>query len=41
VSTMVYELTFAVLRSHLVARTRPTPRETTALADFCARGVAR
>jgi AcrR family transcriptional regulator len=36
---LVYELTFAVLRDHLVARTEADPRETDALVRFCLRGA--
>jgi AcrR family transcriptional regulator len=38
-ASMVYQLTFAVLRSHLVAGTKPDARETEALVAFCLRGV--
>ena len=38
-ASMVYQLTFAVLRSHLVARTKPDARETEVLVAFCLRGV--
>jgi hypothetical protein len=36
---MVYQLTFANLRSHLVAGNRPDAAETEALVGFCLRGV--
>jgi AcrR family transcriptional regulator len=38
-ATMVYQLTFATLRAHLVARTKPETRETDALVSFCLRGA--
>lgn len=38
--TMVYQLTFAVLRGHLVAGTKPDAAETNALVGFCLRGVS-
>jgi len=38
-ASMVYQLTFAVLRSHLVAGTKPDARETEVLVAFCLRGV--
>jgi AcrR family transcriptional regulator len=38
-ATMVYRLTFATLREHLVAGTAPTAEETAALVAFCRRGV--
>jgi AcrR family transcriptional regulator len=38
-ATMVYQLTFAVLRAHLVAGTRPDTREKEALVGFCLRGA--
>jgi AcrR family transcriptional regulator len=38
-ASMVYQLTFAVLRSHLVADTRPGAGETGILVDFCLKGV--
>ncbi|HEY6428418.1 MAG TPA: TetR/AcrR family transcriptional regulator [Acidimicrobiales bacterium] len=37
--TLVYQLTFAVLRDHLVARTKPDAGETDALVAFCLRGA--
>jgi AcrR family transcriptional regulator len=40
VVTMVYQLTFAVLRGHLVAGTKPDAAETNALIGFCLRGVS-
>ena len=36
---MVYQLTFAALRTHLVAGTRPDARESEALVGFCLRGA--
>ena len=39
VATMVYQLTFAVLRSNLVSDTRPTAKEKEVLVDFCLRGA--
>jgi AcrR family transcriptional regulator len=36
---LVYQVTFAVLRSHLVARTKPDAEETRALVAFCLRGA--
>ncbi len=39
VAMMVYELTFAVLRRHLVAGTKPASFESEALVGFCLRGV--
>jgi AcrR family transcriptional regulator len=39
-ATMVYQLTFATLRAHLVARTKPEAREIHALVSFCLRGAA-
>jgi AcrR family transcriptional regulator len=38
-ASMVYQLTFAILRSHLVAGTKPDFRATDALVVFCLRGV--
>jgi AcrR family transcriptional regulator len=38
-ATLIYELTFAVLRSHLVAGTRPDAGENNALVEFCLRGA--
>lgn len=38
-ATMVYQLTFAVLRGHLVAGTKPDATESNALIDFCLKGV--
>jgi AcrR family transcriptional regulator len=38
-ATLVYQLTFAVLRAHLVGGTRPDARETDALVAFCLRGA--
>ena len=40
VASMVYQLTFAVLRSHLVADTKPNAGEKRVLVDFCLKGVA-
>jgi AcrR family transcriptional regulator len=37
---MVYLLTFATLRAHLVAGTRPDARDADALVGFCLRGAA-
>jgi AcrR family transcriptional regulator len=39
-ASMVYQLTFAVLRSHLVADTKPNAREKRVLVDFCLKGIA-
>jgi AcrR family transcriptional regulator len=39
VASMVYQLTFAILRSHLVAGTKPDARAIDALVVFCLRGV--
>ena len=39
-ASMVYQLTFAVLRSHLVADTKPNAREAEVLVDFCLKGIA-
>jgi AcrR family transcriptional regulator len=36
---LVYQLTFAILRTHLVAETRPSARESEALVSFCLRGA--
>jgi hypothetical protein len=36
---MVYQLTFAALRTHLVAGTRPDARGNEALVGFCLRGA--
>jgi AcrR family transcriptional regulator len=38
-ATLVYQLTFAILRDHLVARTKPDARESDALVAFCLRGA--
>jgi AcrR family transcriptional regulator len=38
-AVMIYRLTFATLRSHLVARTKPTDDETNRLVEFCLRGA--
>jgi AcrR family transcriptional regulator len=38
-ATLVYQLTFAVLRDHLVARTKPGAVESDALVAFCLRGT--
>jgi AcrR family transcriptional regulator len=38
-ASMVYQLSFAILRSHLVAGTKPDARATDALVVFCLRGV--
>jgi AcrR family transcriptional regulator len=40
VATMIYQLTFATLRTRLVSGTRPDPTETEALVSFCLRGAA-
>jgi AcrR family transcriptional regulator len=40
VATMVYQLTFAVLRGHLVTGTKPDSAGTNALVGFCLRGVS-
>jgi AcrR family transcriptional regulator len=39
-ATLIYELTFAVLRAHLVAGSKPGADETAALVAFCLRGAA-
>jgi AcrR family transcriptional regulator len=39
-ATMVYLLTFAVLRAHLAAGTKPDASERAAVVAFCLRGVA-
>ncbi len=39
VATMVYRLTFATLRAHLAAGTRPTQDEISELVSFCLQGV--
>ena len=39
-ATMVYQLTFATLRTHLVSGTKPDAAETEALVGFCLRGAA-
>jgi AcrR family transcriptional regulator len=39
-SAMIYRLSFATLREHLVSRTKPTAQQTSALVEFCLRGVA-
>jgi AcrR family transcriptional regulator len=39
VATLVYRLTFATLRMHLVAGTKPSARESELLVGFCLRGV--
>ena len=36
---LIYQLTFAVLRRHLVARTKPDSAESAALIAFCLRGA--
>jgi AcrR family transcriptional regulator len=38
-ASMVYLLVFAVLRTHLVAGTKPASREVDALVGFCLRGA--
>ncbi len=38
-ATMVYQLTFARLRSHLVATTKPSAHESDALVEFCLKGL--
>jgi AcrR family transcriptional regulator len=38
-ATMVYQLTFATLKTHLVAGTKPSAEETNALVGFCLRGT--
>jgi AcrR family transcriptional regulator len=38
-ATLIYELTFAVLRAHLVAGSKPGGDETAALVAFCLRGA--
>jgi len=38
-ATMVYELTFARLRSHLVGGTKPSTHESQALVRFCLKGL--
>jgi AcrR family transcriptional regulator len=40
VATMVYQLSFAVLRGHLVAGTKPEAAESDALVGFSLRGVS-
>ena len=39
VATIVYRLTFATLRAHLAAGTKPTTDEVSALVSFCLRGA--
>lgn len=39
-ATLIYQLTFAVMRAHLVAGTKPDPAESKALVAFCLRGVS-
>ena len=39
VATIVYRLTFATLRAHLAAGTKPTTDEVSALVSFCLRGT--
>ncbi len=39
-ATMVYQLTFATLRTHMVAGTKPDSEEREALVRFCLRGVS-
>jgi AcrR family transcriptional regulator len=39
-ATMVYRLTFAELHAQLAAGTRPNPRESSLLVEFCLRGVS-
>jgi AcrR family transcriptional regulator len=38
-ATMVYRLTFATLRAHLAAGTKPTKEEVALLVSFCLQGV--
>ena len=38
-ATLIYQLTFAVLRSHLVAGTKPDATESNALIGFCLQGA--
>jgi AcrR family transcriptional regulator len=38
-AAMIYQLTFAVLRAHLVGRTKPGNSEVNALVGFCLRGA--
>ncbi|MBV8462925.1 MAG: hypothetical protein JO368_06505 [Acidimicrobiales bacterium] len=38
-ASMVYRVTFATLRAHLAAGTRPAKGEVTELVSFCLRGV--
>jgi AcrR family transcriptional regulator len=40
VAMMIYQLTFATLRTHLVAGTKPDSTEAEALISFCLRGAA-
>lgn len=40
VAALIYQLTFAVLRTHLVAGTKPGAGETKLLVGFCLRGAA-
>jgi AcrR family transcriptional regulator len=40
VAAMIYQLTFAVLRTHLVAGTKPGTDEGRSLVEFCLRGIA-
>jgi AcrR family transcriptional regulator len=39
-ATMVYQVTFAMLRAHLVAGTKPSTKESAALVAFCLDGAA-
>lgn len=39
VAALIYQLTFAVLRTHLVAGTKPRAEESKALVEFCLRGA--
>jgi AcrR family transcriptional regulator len=39
IASMVYQLTFAVLRSHLVADTKPNTSEKRILVEFCLKGA--
>jgi AcrR family transcriptional regulator len=39
-ATLIYQLTFAVMRAHLVAGTKPDDAESNALVAFCLRGVS-
>ena len=39
IATMIYQLTFATLRTHLVSGTKPDSREAEAFIGFCLRGA--